>query len=306
MSSDDLDLPDLARRFCIESVPGALGIRRTERLRGGLAAVTHLVELDLGGDSLEVVLRRFVRKGGAGWPPIQREVAALDALRAHFSTFPVPTVLAHDAGVRCDVSAILLSRIPGRIELSQHLAHQLVPELARALAALHEEPIACPSVIEDFAMMPQKRDRPVPQGIAAPDWNRVWPLLDRIAFENDSLIHHDFHIGNALYCDGRLTGIVDWTLARRGPRYFDVGYCRVDLSMLFGLEEADLFLAEYERAIGRSVPQGPLWDLAGATRAYPDPEMWLPGWLDAGRTDLTADLIRERLCVFVERALQQC
>jgi aminoglycoside phosphotransferase (APT) family kinase protein len=152
-------------------------------------------------------------------------------------------------------------------------------------------------------MMPRKRDKPVPAGIAAPDWSRVWPLIDQIAFENDSLIHGDFHIGNALFSDGHLSGIVDWTLARRGPRLFDVGYCRVDLSMVFGCDEADRFLAAYEAATGRSVSNIALWDLAGAVRAYPDPEMWLPGWIDAGRSDLTPDLIRERLRLFVERAL---
>jgi aminoglycoside phosphotransferase (APT) family kinase protein len=254
---------------------------------------------------VEVVLRRFVRQGGAGWPPIEREVAVLDSLRGHFSsaTFSVPSVVAHDLGVECDVPAILLSRVAGRIELSQGLAPKLVPELARALAALHRAPVACPSIALDFKMMPNKRDKPVPAGIAAPDWSRVWPLLERLAFVNDSLIHYDFHLGNAIFSGSRLTGIVDWTQACRGPRVFDVGYCRADLSMLFGLDEADLFLEEYEAATGKSVSQITLWDLAGAVRAYPDPEMWLPGWIDAGRSDLTADLIRERLRAFVERAL---
>src|SRR5262249_42035174 len=143
MDSPDADLPDLARRFCISSVPGATSIRRTERLRGGLAAVAHLVELDRGGDSVEVVLRRFVRKGGAGWPPIEREIAALDAWRGLLSSasLSVPSVIAHDLGAACDVPAILLSRVAGRIELSRDLAHKLVPELASALATLHRAPV---------------------------------------------------------------------------------------------------------------------------------------------------------------------
>jgi aminoglycoside phosphotransferase (APT) family kinase protein len=256
---------------------------------------------------VEVVLRRFVRTGGAGWPPIAQETAALESLQGHFSSagFSVPRVIAQDNGTACDVPALLLSRVTGRIELSQRFAPELVPELARALAVLHAAPIACPGIVEEFTMMPKKRDRPVPPGIVAPEWSRVWPLLDEIRFENDSLIHHDFHIGNALFSDRSLTGIVDWSLVRRGPRLFDVGYCRADLSMLLGMDEADLFLAAYEAATKREVPQLALWDLAGAVRAYPDPEMWLPGWIDAGRTDLCADLIRERLRIFVERALSR-
>jgi aminoglycoside phosphotransferase (APT) family kinase protein len=231
----------------------------------------------------------------------------LDALQGHFSSasFAVPSVIAHDRGERCDVAAILLSRVPGRIELSKALARELIPQLARALVTLHRAPLSCPSSVDGFRMMPYSRDKPVPVGIIGPDWDRVWPLLDRLTFENDALIHHDFHIGNALFSDGRLSGIIDWTLARRGPRFFDVGYCRADLSMVFGLDEADLFLAEYEAANGTSVSHLALWDLAGAVRAYPDPESWLAGWLDAGRTDLTPDLIRERLRIFVERALSR-
>src|SRR5262249_21361443 len=112
MATDDLDLPERARQFCIDSLPAARRIRPTERLRGGIAAVTHLVEIDRSGDSIEVVLRRFVRQGGMGWPPIDREVAVLAALQGHSAiTLVVPSVIAYDRGERCDVSAILLSRV---------------------------------------------------------------------------------------------------------------------------------------------------------------------------------------------------
>jgi aminoglycoside phosphotransferase (APT) family kinase protein len=307
MDEPQLDLPARAQDFCIGSVADAVAIRRVERLRGGIDAVTHLVELALeSGSTREVIVRRWVRERKQPWPPIEQEMATLRAFDGKLSsaTFSVPSVLAHDAsGSQCDVPAMLLTRVPGRIDLSPNTASLHVPQLARALATLHAAPVACPAALGAFDFDWKRREKRVPDEIVAPNWTRAWRALESLSPDGEALIHGDFHIGNALFSNGHLSGIVDWTLAHRGPSAFDVGYCRTDLSMVFGLEEADLFLSEYEVASGRSVPQMTYWDLAGAVRAFPDPAMWLPGWLDAGRSDLSADLIRERLNVFVDRCL---
>src|SRR5882724_11526228 len=110
------------------------------------------------------------------------------------------------------------------------------------------------------------------------------------ALGQGELLHGDFHIGNALFAAGQLSGVIDWSDIKRGASAFDVGYWRTDLALLFGLAEADAFYAEYERARGARLADLPLWDLAGAACAYPDPCIWLPGWRGAGRTDLTAEL----------------
>jgi hypothetical protein len=57
---------------------------------------------------------------------------------------------------------------------------------------------------------------------------------------------------------------VDWSGAARGPRGFDVGWCRLDLYLLFGERIADVFLAVYENAIGHPLADVPLWDWLGA------------------------------------------
>jgi aminoglycoside phosphotransferase (APT) family kinase protein len=153
----------------------------------------------------------------------------------------------------------------------------------------------------DFA----SRAEAVPAGIVAPDWQRVFSRLEAFSVAGTELIHHDLHLGNALFEGGALSGIVDWTEARTGPWQFDVGYCRADLSLLFGLEAADELLFAYEFERGERVPQRALWDLAGALEAFPDPEKWRRAWLELGRHDLSADLVRERLTAFVERALSE-
>ena len=64
------------------------------------------------------------------------------------------------------------------------------------------------------------------------------------------LTHSDYWSGNVVWRDGVLTGIVDWSGGARGPRGFDVGWCRLDLYLLFGDSVADVFVAAYGDAIG--------------------------------------------------------
>jgi hypothetical protein len=60
--------------------------------------------------------------------------------------------------------------------------------------------------------------------------DRTRRLLDRIheagatgsQMIGDDLTHMDFHPGNVLISDGRLTGVVDWDGATRGDRHFDL------------------------------------------------------------------------------------
>jgi hypothetical protein len=77
----------------------------------------------------------------------------------------------------------------------------------------------------------------------------------------------------------------------------------MDLAMLIGPAAPDIFLRAYERALGRPVPNLAFWDLLGVTLALPDPKKWLPGYVDLGRTDITADTMRARLRAFIADAL---
>jgi aminoglycoside phosphotransferase (APT) family kinase protein len=172
------------------------------------------------------------------------------------------------------------------------------------LAELHRFEVTPPPGFEPFSLGLARPKKALPS-IPAPDWDRVWGALRRLDPGREQLLHGDFHLGNMLFEGERITGVVDFTLARSGPPASEVGYCRVDLAMLFGLEAADLFLESYEAARRERVRDRALWDLAGAARAYPDPASWLPGWVDAGRDDLDADLVRRRLVTFVERELDE-
>lgn len=65
----------------------------------------------------------------------------------------------------------------------------------------------------------------------------------------DAFIHRDFHPGNVLWQQGKVTGVVDWQSASTGPAVMDVGHCRVNL-FRYGLDAADQFTASWEELTG--------------------------------------------------------
>jgi aminoglycoside phosphotransferase (APT) family kinase protein len=108
------------------------------------------------------------------------------------------------------------------------------------------------------------------------------------------LTHYDFWSGNTLWRGGVLTGVVDWSGGGLGPRGFDVGWCRLDLYLLYDEHIADTFLDAYETASGSVLPDRLMWDLWAVARSYEDLESWVPNYRDLGRADLTAAKLRER------------
>ena len=78
------------------------------------------------------------------------------------------------------------------------------------------------------------------------------------------LTHRGYWSGNTVWDGGVLTGIVDWTGAALGPRGFDVGWCMLDLYLLYGEDIANAFLDAYQAASGSAVTDVLLWgSLAG-------------------------------------------
>lgn len=304
MLDDDAELPQRAQDWVLAAVPGARRIQSAVRLFGGLSAHTHLLTVERAGDEspLDVVLKRVKPK----WvnPPIAVEADVLRVVAAAQLPFSVPAPLAQDPlAQRCDLPALLMTRARGQIALSLDDWQSRVRALGRTLAALHAANLPCPASVEAYEVGSNRRDKLVPDGIETPDWLRVWQLVLAREWGGTALIHGDYHIGNALFEGTELTGIIDWTTARRGPTEFDVSYCRMDLALVLGATAPDIFATAYEDARGAKLRDLALWDLAASVQAYPDAALWLPGWVDAGRTDLTPELVRARLKQFVDGAL---
>jgi len=280
---------------------GAL-VTAVRRLRGGTSAAVHLLGVTGGGGQPRwVVLRRFVR---AEWLAEEtdlatREARVLDALRG--TRLPVPECLAADpTGAECDVPAVLMTRVPGRIELSPTDLPAYLARLAAFLPELH--------ALGPVEGLPTYRAWFQSEPFEPPAWSRrpeLWHRANELASAPPPsmvpmLIHRDYHPANTLWRYGRLSGVTDWVNACNGPTGNDVAHCRVNLSALFGLDAADAFLEAYEHLAG--VEQHPYWDLLDALDTGPPAS---GQWNDAGRTDLTNAVLRPRVEAYLDRLVRR-
>jgi len=107
------------------------------------------------------------------------------------------------------------------------------------------------------------------------------------------------------WLDGEFTGIVDWSGAARGPRGYDIGWCRLDLVLLFDERIADAFVSAYEAATGRDLGDVALWDGWAAARSHDTVETWTPNYAPLGRGDLNPHELRQRYSGWTTRLLEQ-
>jgi aminoglycoside phosphotransferase (APT) family kinase protein len=119
------------------------------------------------------------------------------------------------------------------------------------------------------------------------------------------LTHSDYWSGNVVWRDGKLSGIVDWSDAATGPCGFDLGWCRLDLFLLFDERIADLFLAAYEDGIGRTIDDISLWDAWAVARSHDAVETWAPNYAQLGRADLTGQELRRLHSRWTARLLER-
>jgi aminoglycoside phosphotransferase (APT) family kinase protein len=156
---------------------------------------------------------------------------------------------------------------------------------------------APPSVFDHRGGSRESLDGPVAEGVRS-----SWPRITACA---EVLTHSDYWSGNVVWRDGELTGIVDWSGEARGRRGFDVGWCRLDLYLLFGAPIADAFLAAYEDAIGHPLTDIALWDAWALARSHDSIETWTPNCRPLGRADLDERELRRRHTQRTTHLLQQ-
>jgi aminoglycoside phosphotransferase (APT) family kinase protein len=245
------------------------------RLMGGITSSIHRLAVETrSGTRTQVVLRQ--------WTPSEWDTTA-DApqfvererhvLRGLASTdIPAPRVLAVDpTGESTGVPALLMTRVPGRIDLTPTDPKAWLRQIAGMAARIHELDVDA----EPYWW--KQRDVPVPPWAFRPaDWRAAADLVRGPAPAHEvRFAHGDYQHFNFLWRRGRLTGVVDWVVACRGPADVDVGHCRLNLAVLYSAELAADFLADYEAAAGRRVD--PYWDIRCATApAFSDWAAFIP------------------------------
>lgn len=273
------------------------------RLVGGITSSIHgLAVQTRRGTRTQVVLRRWLPSAGATTADarqlVEREFGVLRGLES--TDLPAPRVLAADpAGESTGVPALLMTRVPGRVDLAPADPRAWVRQIAGMAVRIHELDVdAVPCEWEG-------RDVPVPPWAPRPDnWRAAAGVLRGPTPPHEiRFAHGDYQHFNFLWRRGQLTGVVDWPGACRGASDVDVGHCRLNLAVLYSAELAADFLAAYEADAGRRID--PYWDIRCATApAFSDWASFIPLQV-GGRTTFDSSGMHRRVDDLLAAALRR-
>jgi aminoglycoside phosphotransferase (APT) family kinase protein len=245
------------------------------RLAGGITSSLHRLAVETRrGTRTQVVLRRWIPTDWddtADAPQlVEREGRILRRLES--TDVPAPRLVAVDpTGESTGVPALLMTRVPGRIDLTPTDPKAWLRQMASMAVRIHEL---------DVDAEPHRwreREVPVPAWTTRmADWRAAAEVARRPSAAHEArFAHGDYQHFNLLWQRGSLTGVVDWVASFRGPADVDVGHCRLNLAVLYSAELAADFLSAYEADAGRRVD--PYWDIRCATApAFEDWAAFIP------------------------------
>ena len=263
------------------------------RLEGGQHADTWRVDTAIPRS--RVVVREFPIADSAACQE-QRVLRTLDGLGGL-----APVLLGGDLDGRwSEHPTSLISWLDGEPDITPSDPERWARELGRALALVHA--VASDRLAELPSVFDGRGSQAELNGPLAAQVRSRW---SQIIGAPEVLTHHDYWSGNVVWRDGRLTGIVDWSGAARGPRGFDLGWCRLDLVLLFDERIADAFLAAYEAATGQALGDVVLWDGWAVARSHDVVETWVPNYAPLGRGDLDEHELRRRHSLWTTRLFEQ-
>lgn len=274
-----------------------VAIQSMERLPGSTSSILYEVKTD----NSTIVLRQFDNEEWLLEEPdlVQHEAASLQ--HASANGLPAPSLIAFDeTGKTSGLPSLLMTKVEGEVELLPDDFNKWADELAKILVAIHR--ITANDFPWVYASYTTRDEVEIPKWTKKPA--RWQTAFDQLHAETPSFretfIHRDFHPTNVLWLDGEVSGVVDWPNACRGPAGIDVGHCRVNLALLYGMEIADLFLAAYEKHAGSSFIYDSYWDIVSAFDILDGPPTVYSGWAAFGAVGLTDAMMEERMDDFLE------
>lgn len=255
----------------------AIGTRRTRLvnvrpLTGGVSSSVHALDIvDARSTRHPLVMRRYLDDDDHA-TDVSEEASTLVALER--STLPAPGLVAADpSGQDAGAPTVLMTRLPGRMLLTPGDPARWREQIAAMLPRIHSLAIDTDSVVDILDA----------SQFGIPTWARdaaVWRDAATAAQQpppayEPCFVHGDYQQFNMLWSRERLSGVVDWTFSRLGMPERDVGHCRLNFAILWGVDAAEDLRRRYESIAGREVD--PYWDLHAAIR-------FLPGWGDGIQT----------------------
>ncbi|WP_161880604.1 phosphotransferase family protein [Deinococcus alpinitundrae] len=296
-----LALSPAALDWVLRAVPDQQ-LRQVHPLPGSTSASLHRLAFQSG---FHAVLRQFDLL--PNWLVSEPDLARHEAhslMRAARAGLPTPELIAFDeTGAEAGSPSVLMTCLPGEVDLNPPDRHLWLDGLAAALTDIHAvSPVGFGWAYAPYSDVGQLT---LPTWTSVPDaWSRAMTQLQEPPPTfTPTFIHRDFHPANVLWQADQVSGVVDWVNACAGPAGADVGHCQVNLAQMYGLEAADAFKAAYERRTGQH--QHRYWDLLGLADFMngDEPPHVYPGWPALGLTGLTDEVVQTRLDRYLVRLL---
>ena len=269
-------------------------------LPGATSSALHRVEVERNGKGLSLVLRRFTNDE---WVRAEPDVAVREAASLQHATragLAAPELVATDRdGSYCGVPATLVTLIQGGVVLLPSDWKEWIEGLAHAAAQIHR--IDAAGFRWKYRRYNDRDSLQVPKWSQQPDaWRKAIDVVQGVAPSyRECFVHRDYHPSNVLWSNGRVSGVVDWVNACRGPAGIDVAWCRHNLANLHGVPVADDFLAAYIEVAGSDFRYNPYWDLMSVVELLPGPPMMYEGWRAGGVPGISKAVMQERVDRYV-------
>ena len=198
---------------------------------------------------------------------------------------PAPTSVAIDVDASyADAPAHLMTWLPGELEL-RRCDGAVLERLAQLLVDIHRfrPSNGLPRPYQSWAVASKRK---VPQWSRQPAlWRAAFDVLEEPAPPHVGVfLHRDFHLGNVLWRDGHVSGVVDWVETSWGPAQLDVAHARTFLAMLHGGDAAEEFAQAFNRLAGVSSGRDGrvYWDVMDVVGYLPSPDKVAGPWRDLG------------------------
>ncbi len=287
-------MPAATRRWVERTVGSGATIEAVTPLTGATTSYMHLLDIATGSGRVRLVLRHELRPTWLREEPdaLSREAANLRLLSG--SDVPAPELVAADAdGSDCGAPALLMTWLPGRVELRPDDLDGWLERLAAPIRRIHA---VTPG---DHPWRHEWYGSSIPEPPAWSNQRGLWAAAIEVAAgpppaTDLRFIHRDYHPCNFLWQGGEVSGVVDWASGCAGPGGVDLSHCRGNLQKMYGLEVADQFLDLYQASAGSHSAYHPYWDILQLVENLPRPPRVYRPWAAFGLQGLDKQLMLER------------
>ena len=277
-------------------------VLRAWTLTGGVSAQVTALEISLPDGQTQ---KWIVRQHGALDLGLNPNIAADEfklLLALHSAGLSVPEPYFVDAsGEIFATPCIVLEFIDGETDFAPLDLDDYLRQMAAVLVKIHQvdahELSFLPTRNEDISAWlknpPTTMDESLQESRIRKTLETTWRFPN---MNPPGLLHGDFWVGNLLWKNGELAGVVDWEDATLGDPLSDLANSRLEILWAFGADAMHTYTRHYQAAMpALDYANLPLWDVYAASRPLGKIDTW-------GLDDTTIATMRERHGWFAKEA----